>query len=119
MIVWDKLTSVLAAADDAPYFPVDAYEERRGLFLLRAGALIGLAILVHFPGVFYPWIWTDHRGIAENVLLHSARGRRNSGSIHSIPAARRWAARCSICSILLQDHRPVSSFISRHCWPTR
>lgn len=74
MVVWDKLTSVLAAADDAPYFPIDAYEERRLLFVLRGGVLITLAVLVHLPGIFDPWIWTDHHGIAENILLHSARG---------------------------------------------
>lgn len=74
MIVRDKLTSVLAAADDAPFFPIDAYEERRGLFLLRGGALLLLAVLAHLPGVQYPWIWTDHRAIADSMLLHSFRG---------------------------------------------
>ncbi len=74
MIVRDKLTSVLAAADDAPYFPSDAYEQRLGLFLVRGAALVLLAVMAHLLGIESPWIWTDHRAIADNILLHSARG---------------------------------------------
>jgi tetratricopeptide (TPR) repeat protein len=69
-----KLTSLLALADDAPYFPIDAYEERRWPFLLRGTTLVLLAVLVHWQGVHFQWIWTDYALISENPLLRSDRG---------------------------------------------
>jgi len=87
MDVPDKLASLLAAADDAPYFPADAYEERRRLFVLRGALLVFLAVAAHpnvalaflgklapAGGLQFPWIWTDRHLIAENILLHSLRG---------------------------------------------
>jgi tetratricopeptide (TPR) repeat protein len=87
MDVPDKLASLLAAADDAPYFPADAYEERRRLFVLRGALLVFLAVAAHpnvalallgklapSGGLQFPWIWTDRHLIAENILLHSLRG---------------------------------------------
>jgi protein O-mannosyl-transferase len=90
MEVPDKLASWLAAADDAPYFPHDAYEERRGLFALRGLLLVLLATTAHpnvalsvlarighWDNLQFPWIWSDHYLIAENVLFHSGRGFLN------------------------------------------
>jgi tetratricopeptide (TPR) repeat protein len=77
MELWElggKLTSALAVADDAPYFPVDAYEERRWLFVLRGIVLGLLALLVHEHGLRLHWIWTDYPLIVDNPLLRSGRG---------------------------------------------
>jgi len=74
MEFWEKLTSGLAAADDAPYFPADAYEERLWLFLLRGLGLVLLALFVHQHGITFQWIWTDYALIADNPLLRSERG---------------------------------------------
>jgi tetratricopeptide (TPR) repeat protein len=87
MEVSDKLAALLAAADDAPYFPPDAYEERGRLFVFRGLLLVLLAMIAHpnpalsllgkighWENLQFPWIWTDHVLIAENILLHSSRG---------------------------------------------
>jgi tetratricopeptide (TPR) repeat protein len=77
MKLWElggKLTSALAVADDAPYFPIDAYEERRWSFVLRGSVLVLLALLVHEHGLGLHWIWTDYPLIVDNPLLRSGRG---------------------------------------------
>ena len=87
MEVYDKLASLLTTADDLPYFPTDAYDERRRVFVLRGFLLVLLAVIAHpspvlsplakifhWDNLQFPWIWSDHYLIAENILLHSARG---------------------------------------------
>jgi tetratricopeptide (TPR) repeat protein len=69
-----KLEPLLALAEDTSYFPADAYEERRGRFVLRGGALALLAVLAHLPGLPYPWLWTDVALVPGNALLHSPGG---------------------------------------------
>jgi len=69
-----KLEPLLSLAQDTSYFPADAYEERRGRFLLRGGALALLALLAHLPGLPYPWLWTDLALVPGNALLHSPGG---------------------------------------------
>jgi protein O-mannosyl-transferase len=69
-----KFQSLLSLAEDTSYFPADAYEERRGRFLHRGGALALLALLAHLPGLPYPWLWTDLAWVPGNALLHSPGG---------------------------------------------
>lgn len=74
MAVWEKLKPVFFLAEDTPFFPIDAYDDRRKRFVARAGALAFLALVAHLPGLGASWIWTDEAAIPGDPLIHSFGG---------------------------------------------
>jgi tetratricopeptide (TPR) repeat protein len=74
MAVWEKLKPVFFLAEDTPFFPIDAYDDRRRRFVARAGALAVLAFVAHLPGLGAGWIWTDEAVIPGDPLIHSFGG---------------------------------------------